>query len=173
MKTLGFGLKSLMRDPQWAQKHNINPNNQTAGSVVGDNKTGGAAQAEKSIFDRAKTGDIHNANNIFAQSQNRVNGINADSSIFAQSKIGGANNNIFAQNKVNGLNAENNIFAQSKVGASNQNNNIFAMMNKFDEDHKTLMGAQGVQPMQQQDAMNPFGTDEIQKRIGKRLNLMM
>ncbi|MCR5261683.1 MAG: hypothetical protein K6C94_07580 [Candidatus Gastranaerophilales bacterium] len=147
MKTLGFGLKSLLKDPQWAQKHNIDPNNQTAGSVVGDNKTGGAA-AQKSIFDRAKAGDVHNNNNIFMQSQNRVNGINAENNIFAQAKVGGASNH-------------------------NATNNIFEMMNKFDEQHKTLMGAQGVQPMQAQDPMNAFGSDEIQKKLGRKLNLMM
>ena len=146
MKTLGFGLKSLIKDPKWAQMHGINANNQTAGSVVGSAKQSGVAGAEKSIFDRAKSGDVNNTNNIFAQSQNRVNGANTQNNIFAQSKVG---------------------------GASNQNNNIFQMMNKFDEQHKSIMGAQGVQPTQAQDPMNSIGADEIQKKLGKKLNIMM
>lgn len=144
MKTLGFGLKSILKDPQWAQKHNINPNNQTAGSVVGDNKAQGAQQ---SIFNRAKAGDVDHSNNIFAQSQNRVNGVNAQNNIFAQSKIGAANNN---------------------------NSSIFEMMNKFDENHKALNGSQGLQGMhgignvQNMQAMNP---EELQKRLGKKLSI--
>lgn len=149
MKTLGFGLKSLLRDPQWAQKHNIDPNNQTAGSVVGDNKAGHTQGAEQSIFKRAQQGDVDSSNNV---------------------------NNIFAQNhnRVNGVNAENNIFAQAKVGGANQNSSIFEMMNKFDENHKALSGSQGIQPPMQMDPMNnAVNEDELQKKVGKRLNILM
>lgn len=143
MKTLGFGLRSLLKDPQWAQKHGINPNNQTAGSIVGEGSK--AKGAEESIFNRAKSGDINNVNNIFAQSQNRVNGVNA----------------------------ENNIFAQSKIGAANNKNNIFEMMNKFDETHKALTGSQGIQPNEQMNPVSSMNPEELQKRLGRKLNIMM
>lgn len=150
MKTLGFGIKSLMKDPQWAMKHGINPFNQTAGSIVGDAKMNNAKPTEgpeQSIFNRAKKGDMNNVNNIFAQNQNRVNGVNAQNDIFSQAKVG---------------------------GASNKNNNIFEMMNKFDEQHKSLKGAQGVQPMQPQDPMmNSMNDEELKKKMGKKLNIMM
>lgn len=142
MKTLGFGIKSLLKDPQWALKHNINPLNQTAGSIVADHKANGA---EKSIFNRAKSGDVGNANEIFAQNQNKINGVNA----------------------------ENNIFAQSKIGAANNNTSIFEMMNKFDEQHKALTGAQGLQPNEQVQQMNSMNPEELQKKLGKKLNMFM
>ena len=47
------------------------------------------------------------------------------------------------------------------------------MMNKFDEQHKSIMGAQGVQPTHQVDSMNAFGSDEIQKRLGKKISIFM
>ena len=51
--------------------------------------------------------------------------------------------------------SENNIFAQSKVGgAENQKTNIFEMMNKFDEQHKALAGSNGIRQMQPIDQMN-------------------
>ena len=146
MKTLGFGLKSLLKDPQWAQKHRIDPYNQQGGQVVGDNKMKGAQGAEESIFSRAKKGDVNNTNNIFAQSQNRVNGVNAENNIFAQSKLG---------------------------GAGNQKTNIFEMMNKFDEQHKALTGVQGMQPMQPIEQMNQMNPEELQKKLGKKLSIFM
>ena len=149
MKTLGFGLKSLLKDPQWAQKHRIDPYNQQSGQVVGDNKMKGAQGAEESIFNRAKKGDVqgnNNVNNIFAQNQNRVNGVNAQNNIFAQAKVG---------------------------GAENQKTNIFEMMNKFDEQHKALTGAQGMQQMQPVEQMNQMNPEELQKKLGKKLNILM
>lgn len=127
MKTLGFGLKSLLKDPKWAQMHNIDPQKQTAGSVVGNKEN--VNQAEESIFSRAKKGDVGNVNNIFSQA-----------------KIG---------------------------GVSNQNTDIFSMMNKIDEQHKSLMGAQGVQPTHQIDPMNTLDPNEMQKKLGKKLNIFM
>lgn len=68
----------------------------------------------------------------------------------------------------------NNIFAQSKVGAAgNGQNNIFAMMNKIDENHKPLMGAQGMQPTEQVQQMNSMNPEELQKKLGKKLNILM
>ena len=143
MKTLGLGLKSLLKDPRWAQKHGIDPNNQTAGSVVGSGKK--AQSAEESLSKRAKSGDINNVNNIFTQNQNRVNG----------------------------LNTENNIFAQPKIGGSENNKNIFEMMNKIDEQHKPLLGAQGMQPTEGPQQTNNMNPEELQKKLGKKLNILM
>ncbi len=143
MKTLGLGLKSLLKDPRWALKHNIDPNNQTAGQVSGGGNK--AQSAEESTFKRAKSGDINNINNIFAQSRNAVNGVNAGNDIFSQSKIGG-------------------------IG---ENKNIFEMMNKIDEQHKPLIGAQGMQPTENVQQMNYMNPEELQKKLGKKLNMLM
>lgn len=154
MKTLGFGIKSLLKDPKWAAKHvgNYQHNNpikpqENENDVFAQNKTQVVSGKDESIFNRAKKGDMNVENNIYAQNQSRVNPLNKDADIFSLAKAG---------------------------GAEGQKNNIFAMMNKFDEDHKILMGAQGVQPSQPMDPMASFGgEDEIQKKLGRRLNIMM
>lgn len=155
MKTLGFGIKSLKR-PEELMRYNYLTTRAASGSnpnqSAGVDLTKGANQTEaanQSIFNRSKNGDVGNAANV--------------NNIFAQS-----------QNKVNGVNAENNIFAQSKVGAAgNGQNNIFAMMNKIDENHKPLMGAQGMQPTEQVQQMNSMNPEELQKKLGKKLNILM
>ena len=155
MKTLGFGIKSLLKDPKWAAKHvgNYQQNNpvkpqENENDIYAQNKTqvvsGGK---DESVFNRAKKGDVNTENNIYAQNQTRVNPLTKDADIFSLSKAG---------------------------NAEGGKNNIFAMMNKFDEDHKILMGAQGVQPASQMDPMASFGgEDEIQKKLGKKLNILM
>ena len=87
MKTLGFGLKSLLKDPRWAMKHNIDPNNQTAGSVVGNPKPN---KKEENVFNRAKMGEIDGSNNIFAQN-NKINKFQPQQNL--EEKLSGLDNN--------------------------------------------------------------------------------
>ena len=47
------------------------------------------------------------------------------------------------------------------------------MMNKIDENHKPLMGAQGMQPTEQVQQMNSMNPEELQKKLGKKLNILM
>lgn len=143
MKTLGFGLKSLLKDPKWALQHNIDPSNQTSGSVVGNMKPN---KQEESIFNRAKSGDVDGANNIFAQG-----------------------------NKINEFNPKKETNTQDKIGAlDNKNNDIFSLMNKFDEKHKILSGSNGIQATPEMDPMNNMNNEEeLKKKLGKKLNIMM
>ena len=153
MKTLGFGIKSLLKDPQWAARHvgNYQQNNpikpvENENDIYAQNKTQTVSGGKDSIFARAAKGDLD---------------------------VNGANNNIFSQQKIEPSEGINNIFAQSKVGASSGNQDIFKMMNKFDEDHKPLMGAQGVQPPTNIDPMNSIPEDENLRKVGKKLNMLM
>ena len=111
MKTLGFGLKSLKRDPEWARKHNIDPYNQTAGSVVGDPKS--VKPEEDAVSMRAKKGEIDASNSIFSQENlSRINKFKPEEDF--QSKLSKLDNN--------------------------KNIDIFSMMNKFDKS-QSLQGA--------------------------------
>ncbi len=143
MKTLGFGLLSLKKDPKWAMKHGIDPNNQTSGSVVGNAK----ANTAKGVDERAKKGDIGGINN--------------------------QNANIVNQNKVNNVNPENSIFNQQKIGAANKSQSIFNMMNKIDEQHKAMGGSNHAQSLVQADPNNNinFSNEDLQKKLGKKLNI--
>lgn len=143
MKTLGFGLKSLLKDPRWAMKHNIDPNNQTAGSVVGNPKP---TKEEESVFNRAKAGDVDTSNNIFAQN-NKINKIQPNQNL--EEKLGGLDNN-------------------------NKNVDIFSLMNKFDENHKILAGSNAIQASPEMEPMNNLSNEEeLKKKLGKKLNIMM
>lgn len=143
MKTLGFGLMSLKKDPRWAMSHGIDPNNQTAGSVVGNAK----ANTAKGVDERAKKGDVDGINN--------------------------QNTNIFSQNQVNKVNPDNNIFNQQKVDGANKSQSIFDMMNKIDEQHKAMGGSNHAQALAQADSNNNmnFSNEELQKKLGKKLNI--
>jgi hypothetical protein len=49
-------------------------------------------------------------------------------------------------------------------------------MNRIDEQHKSLAGSSAIQPPFQPDASNNMGQgqdDEMQKKLGRRLNMMM
>lgn len=143
MKTLGFGLKSLLKDPRWAMKHNIDPNNQTAGSVVGNPKTN---KEEESVFNRAKMGEIDGSNNIFAQN-NKINKFQPQQNL--EEKLSGLDNN-------------------------NKNADIFSLMNKFDENHKILAGSNAIQASPEMEQMNNLSNEEeLKKKLGKKLNIMM
>lgn len=143
MKTLGFGLKSLLKDPRWAMKHNIDPNNQTAGSVVGNPKP---TKEEESVFNRAKAGDVDTSNNIFAQN-NKINKFQPNQNL--EEKLGGLDNN-------------------------NKNVDIFSLMNKFDENHKILAGSNAIQASPEMEPMNNLSNEEeLKKKLGKKLNIMM
>ena len=152
MKTLGFGIKSLLKDPQWAARH------------VGNYQQGNIIKP------------LENENDKFAPNKSQLVSGGQDS-IFTRAAKGELDpsgvNSIFSQQKVDPSQGANNIFAQSKIGAANGNLNIFEMMNKFDEDHKPLMGAQGVQPSQNIDPMNSIPEDENLRKVGKKLNLLM
>ncbi len=144
MKTLGFGLMSLKKDPKWAMSHGIDPNNQTSGSVVGNAK----ANTAKGVDDRAKRGDVGGVNN--------------------------QNANIFNQNQVNRVNPENSIFNQQKVGGADKSQSILDMMNKIDEQHKAMGGSNHAQSLAQADPSNNISlndNDEMQKKLGKKLNI--
>ncbi|MGN0006152.1 MAG: hypothetical protein ACI37Z_09330 [Candidatus Gastranaerophilaceae bacterium] len=144
MKTLGFGLKSLLKDPKWALKHNIDPNNQTAGSVVGNPKP---TKEEESIFNRAKAGDMDNSNNIFSQAS-RINPFKQERNQNLEEKIGGLDNN--------------------------KNVDVFSLMNKFDENHKVLAGSNAIQASPEMEQMNNMSSEEeLKKKLGKKLNIMM
>lgn len=149
MKALGFGIKSLLRDPEWAQKHGINPYNQTAGSVVGDGKAAASNQnnkidTEDSVKNRAQKGDINFQNDIFSQEN---------------------------LNKLNGINPEQQPLSQRIDGIDKDNTSIFDRMNKFDESHKMLTGANTIQndPL----GVNQPNMDELQRKLGKKLNILM
>jgi len=144
MKTLGFGLKSLLKDPKWALKHNIDPNNQTAGSVVGNPKP---TKEEESIFNRAKAGDMDNSNNISSQAS-RINPFKQERNQNLEEKIGGLDNN--------------------------KNVDVFSLMNKFDENHKVLAGSNAIQASPEMEQMNNMSSEEeLKKKLGKKLNIMM
>lgn len=135
MLTLGFGIKSLLKNPAWAAQHvgNYQRNNpikpaENENDRYGQNKPYSVSAAEEQPNIRAKKGDID----------------------------------------ISGMN---NIFAQSKVGALNENNNIFQMMNKIDESHKSLIP--NIMPTQNVDPMNPLPDDEKLRKIGKKLNLFI
>lgn len=143
MKTLGFGLKSLLKDPRWAMKHNIDPNNQTAGSVVGNPKPN---KEEENVFNRAKMGEVDGSNNIFAQN-NKINKFQPQQNL--EEKLSGLDNN-------------------------NKNADIFSLMNKFDENHKILAGSNAIQASPEMDQMNNLSNEEeLKKKLGKKLNIMM
>lgn len=143
MKTLGFGLMSLKKDPKWAMMHGIDPNNQTSGSVVGNAK----ANTSKGVEQRAKKGDIDGVNN--------------------------QNANIFNQQKVGKVNPENSIFNSQKVGGAQKSQNIFDMMNKIDEQHKAMSGSNHAQSFVQMEQNNGSLTnEEILKKAGKKLNIL-
>ncbi len=142
MKTLGFGLMSLKKDPKWAMMHGIDPNNQTGGSVVGNAK----ANTAKGVDERAKRGDIDGVNN--------------------------QNANIFNQNKVGKINPDNSIFSQQKVGGAQNSQNIFDMMNKIDEQHKAIGGSNHAQSLVQMEPNNTLSNEELQKKLGKKLNIL-
>ncbi len=143
MKTLGFGLKSLLKDPRWAMKHNIDPNNQTAGSVVGNPKPN---KEEENVFNRAKMGEIDGSNNIFAQN-NKINKFQPQQNL--EEKLSGLDNN-------------------------NKNADIFSLMNKFDENHKILAGSNAIQASPEMEQMNNLSNEEeLKKKLGKKLNIMM
>lgn len=143
MKTLGFGLKSLLKDPRWAMKHNIDPNNQTAGSVVGNPKPN---KEEENVFNRAKMGEIDGSNNIFAQN-NKINKFQPQQNL--EEKLNGLDNN-------------------------NKNADIFSLMNKFDENHKILAGSNAIQASPEMEQMNNLSNEEeLKKKLGKKLNIMM
>lgn len=142
MKTLGFGLMSLKKDPRWAMQHGIDPNNQTSGSVVGNAK----ANVAKGVDERAKKGDIGGVNN--------------------------QNTNIFNQNQVNKVNPENSIFNQQRVAGADKSQSILDMMNKIDEQHKAMGGSNHAQSLAQADPnSNVSSVDEMQKKLGKKLNI--
>ena len=142
MKTLGFGLMSLKKDPKWSMMHGIDPNNQTGGSVVGNAK----ANTAKGVDERAKRGDIDGVNN--------------------------QNANIFNQNKVGKINPDNSIFSQQKVGGAQNSQNIFDMMNKIDEQHKAIGGSNHAQSLVQMEPNNTLSNEELQKKLGKKLNIL-
>lgn len=143
MKTLGFGLKSLLKDPRWAMKHNIDPNNQTAGSVVGNPKPN---KEEENVFNRAKMGEIDGSNNIFAQN-NKINKFQPQQNL--EEKLSGLDNN-------------------------NKNADIFSLMKKFDENHKILAGSNAIQASPEMEQMNNLSNEEeLKKKLGKKLNIMM
>lgn len=143
MKTLGFGLMSLKKDPKWAMKHGIDPNNQSSGSVVGNAK----ANTSKGVEQRAKKGDIDGVNN--------------------------QNANIFNQQKVGKVNPENSIFNSQKVDGTQKSQNIFDMMNKIDEQHKAMDGSNHAQSFIQMEQNNGSLTnEEILKKVGKKLNIL-
>lgn len=143
MKTLGFGLKSLLKDPRWAMKHNIDPNNQTAGSVVGNPKPN---KEEENVFNRAKMGEVDGSNNIFAQN-NKINKFQPQQNL--EEKLSGLDNN-------------------------NKNADIFSLMNKFDENHKILAGSNAIQASPEMEQMNNLSNEEeLKKKLGKKLNIMM
>jgi len=148
MKTLGFGIKSLLKNPAWAAQHvgNYQRNNpikpaENENDRYGQNKpysvSGFGEQDGVSL--RAKKGDID---------------------------FGGVNNRIPVQ-----YGADGNVFSQSKIGAAEEKKNIFQMMNKFDELHKPL--AASVMPVQNADPMSPLAEDDKLKKIGKKLNLFI
>lgn len=142
MKTLGFGLLSLKKDPRWAMMHGIDPNNQTGGSVVGNAK----ANTAKGVDERAKKGDIDGVNQ---------------------------NANIFNQNRVGKVNPENSIFNQQKVGGADKSQSILDMMNKIDEQHKVLGGSTQAQSLVQMEPNNNnLSNEELQKKLGKKLNIL-
>ena len=143
MKTLGFGLMSLKKDPKWAMMHGIDPNNQTSGSVVGNAK----ANTAKGVDERAKKGDI--------------DGVNTQ------------NANVSNQNRVGKINPENNIFSQQKVGGVQNNQSIFEMMNKIDEQHKAMGGSSHAQSFVQMEQNNgSLQNEELLKKAGKKLNFL-
>ena len=143
MKTLGFGLKSLLKDPRWAMKHNIDPNNHPAGSVVGNPKPN---KEEENVFNRAKMGEIDGSNNIFAQN-NKINKFQPQQNL--EEKLSGLDNN-------------------------NKNADIFSLMNKFDENHKILAGSNAIQASPEMEQMNNLSNEEeLKKKLGKKLNIMM
>lgn len=143
MKTLGFGLKSLLKDPRWAMKHNIDPNNQTAGSVVGNPKPN---KEEENVFNRAKMGEIDGSNNIFAQN-NKINKFQPQQNL--EEKLSGLDNN----NK----NAD--IF--SLMNKFDENHKILAGSNAI----------QASPEMDQMN--NLSNEEEFKKKLGKKLNIMM
>lgn len=143
MKTLGFGLKSLLKDPRWAMKHNIDPNNQTAGSVVGNPKPN---KEEENVFNRAKMGEIDGSNNIFAQN-NKINKFQPQQNL--EEKLSGLDNN----NK----NAD--IF--SLMNKFDENHKILAGSN----------AVQASPEMEQMN--NLSNEEELKKKLGKKLNIMM
>lgn len=144
MKTLGFGIKSLLKNPAWAAQHvgNYEPNNpilpaKNENDRYAPNKSYTVSGADDVTNARAKKGDID------------ASGIN-----------------LFRGNAIQGGDS---IFKQQKVG----DQNIFQMMNKIDETHKPLLGAQGVQLLQNTEAVTSIPEDEKLKKIGKKLNLLM
>jgi len=156
MKTLGFGIKSLLRDPAWAAKHvgnyqRNNPikplENEDDRSAPNKTQTVSGVGNQESIF-RSKRGDMDIA-------------------------AAGFNDSIFAQYKAEAPRRPNDIFSESRVGVAGGNKNIFAMMNKIDEDRKPLMGAQGVQPPHNIDPMNSIPQDENMRKVGRKLNMLM
>lgn len=122
--------------------HGIDPNNQTGGSVVGNAK----ANTAKGVDERAKRGDIDGVNN--------------------------QNANIFNQNKVGKINPDNSIFSQQKVGGAQNSQNIFDMMNKIDEQHKAIGGSNHAQSLVQMEPNNTLSNEELQKKLGKKLNIL-
>lgn len=170
MKTLGFGIKSLLKDPQWAMKHGINPYNQTQGSIVGDGKVAAAndkINSENSVKNRAQKGDIGSQNNIFSQENlNKLNGVKPEEKSLAQRLDGidkGGSNIFEKMNKIDG--------SQRIDGIDKDNTSIFDRMNKLDESHKMLAGANNIQndPL----GVNQPNMEDIQKKLGKKLNILM